>query len=224
MSKKVFLFGISGRMGQELKTLIDKMDEFECIGGYSKESPNLDLKERPDIVIDFSLPETFPDLLQFVTKHKCALVSGTTGLSDDQKSQFQKLGKTSAVFWSANMSFGVFLMARLTEMLSEYDDQYKLHIEETHHIHKKDKPSGTAIIIEDAAKTKTSNLGETISHREGEVFGVHSFIAKNDFESLEIRHEAFSRGLFAKGALDVALWLINQPPGHYEMMDYFKNR
>ena len=224
MSKKVFLFGISGRMGEELKKQIDSMDEFVCIGGYSRKTANLDDVERPDVVIDFSLPETFPVLVNFIDKHKCALVSGTTGLNPDQKEKLKVLSKNSPVFWSANMSMGVFLMAQLTEVLASYDDQYSLQVEETHHIHKKDKPSGTAIIIEDAAKKRTSKLKETISIREGEIFGIHKFTASNEFESIEIRHEAFNRGLFAKGALDVALWLVNQPSGLYEMGNYFENR
>ncbi|MCJ8275725.1 MAG: hypothetical protein HRT44_05310 [Bdellovibrionales bacterium] len=221
--KKVFLFGISGRMGAELKNQIEAHPNLICIGGYSKEDKNMDLAEAPDIVVDFSLPDAFDDLKTFMTKYPCALVSGTTGLSDDQKSELKNLGKASPVFWAANMSFGVFLMAKLTEFLAEYDENYNLHVEETHHIHKKDKPSGTAIIVEDAAKKKTQKLGETISHREGEVFGIHRFIATNEFESLEIRHEAFSRGLFAKGALDVAVWLSDQKPGFYNMDNYFEN-
>lgn len=224
MKKKVFLFGISGRMGQELKAQIDASSDLICMGGYSKENKSPQLSGSPDIIVDFSLPEAFDDLCAFKEKFPfAALVSGTTGLSEEQKKKLKAMGKEAPVFWAANMSFGVFLMSKLTEYLASFSEQYNLHIEETHHVHKKDKPSGTAIIIENAAKKKTTSLGPTISHREGEVFGIHRFIASNEFESLEIRHEANSRGLFAKGALDVGRWLVEKAPGFYDMDDYFEN-
>ena len=224
MKMKVFLFGISGRMGQELKAQIDASSDLVCIGGFSRKDKNPQLADSPDIIIDFSLPEAFEDLCAFNKKYpSAALVSGTTGLSDEQKLKLKEMGKRAPVFWAANMSFGVYLMSKLTEYLENYSQQYNLHVEETHHVHKKDKPSGTAIIIENAAKKKTNHLGPTISHREGEVFGIHRFIAANEFETLEIRHEANSRGLFAKGALDIARWLAENPPGFYALDDYFEN-
>lgn len=223
MKKNVFIFGISGRMGQEIASIVDRNSTLNLIGGYSKEQTNLDLETAPDIVIDFSLPETFDSLKTFIQKYQPALVSGTTGLSDNQKQELTELGNVAPVFWAANMSFGVYLMCKLTETLAQYQQFYNYHIEETHHVHKKDKPSGTALIVEDAARKSTSKLGETVSLREGEVFGIHSFIAESPNERLEIKHEAHNRGLFAQGAVDISMWLSQQPKGFYTMDDFFMN-
>lgn len=220
--KTVFIFGISGRMGQEVATIVEKTKGLKLIGGYSRANKNMNLPESPDIVIDFSLPETFSDLQAFIKTHNSCLVSGTTGVGDEQRTVIKKLSESVPVFWAANMSFGIYLMSKLTETLAKYDKLYSYQIEETHHIHKKDKPSGTAIIIEDAAKKSTSKLKPTISYREGEVFGIHRFSASSPNEKLEISHEAFNRGLFAQGAVDVSIWLSQQTPGLYKMDDFFQ--
>lgn len=221
--KTVFIFGITGRMGQEIAGIVEKDPHLHLLGGYSQKNKNPPLEQSPDIVIDFSLPEALSDLQEFIKKHGSCLVSGTTGLTPDQKQQLQSLGQQVPTFWSANMSFGVFLMSRLTEVLAKHDKLYCYHVEETHHIHKKDKPSGTALIIEEAAKKSTNSLGPTKSIREGEIFGIHKFIAESANERLEITHEAFNRGLFAQGAVDIAQWLVSQPKGFYVMDDFFNH-
>ena len=223
MKKSVYIFGISGRMGQEVAKIVEQTSTLELVGGYSRSSQSNEPTKSPDIVIDFSLPETFDDLTGFVKKHSSCLISGTTGINECQKKQLIKLGDSTPVFWAVNMSFGVYLMCRLTETLAKYQQFYDYHVEETHHVHKKDKPSGTALIIEDAAKASTSRLGETVSIREGEIFGIHRFIAKSPNESLEVRHEAFNRSLFAQGAVDISMWLYGKSPGFYTMDDFFQN-
>lgn len=219
----VYIFGLSGRMGQEVADIINKSSDFNLLGGYSRSNSSLELGDlpSPDLVIDFSLPAAFEDLCLFIKKHKPSVVSGTTGLTSAQLSQLKDLGGQTPIFWAANMSFGVFLMSQLTKTLARYDQLYKYHVEETHHIHKKDKPSGTAIIIENAAKASTPNLGETLSIREGEVFGIHQFIAQSKNEKIEIKHEALNRSLFAQGAVDVGRWLTTQKAGFYGMDDFF---
>jgi 4-hydroxy-tetrahydrodipicolinate reductase len=198
MSLKVFVFGETGRMGQEVKNLVENNSQMEFVGGFSLQNPNLNPEVKPDVVVDFSLPQTLPQLTEFMANHpETSIVSGTTGWTPKEFESFKKIGTQSTVFWSANMSFGVYLMCQLTEMLARYDRFYKFHVEETHHIHKKDKPSGTAIIIENAAKKSTDLLGETLSYREGEVFGIHHFIGESENEKLQITHEAFNRSLFA---------------------------
>lgn len=222
MRKDVFVFGLSGRMGQEVKSRLENDKVFEFQGGHSRSTPNLTPEKSPDLVIDFSLPEGFSELADFIEKNNSPLVSGTTGLDKDQKKKLGELGQKVPVFWASNMSFGVYLMCQLTEWLASYDKFYEYHVEETHHIHKKDKPSGTALTIEDSARKSTENLKPTIAHREGEVFGIHSFFANSKDEIIEIKHEAKNRGLFAQGAIDVGKWLIRQPPGFYGMDDFFK--
>ena len=209
-------------MGQEVAKIAKSTTNLSLAGGLSEENLNPTLEQSPDIIIDFSLPENLPNLISFAKNHNSCVVSGTTGFSESEFTQFKKLANDRAVFWSANMSFGVFLMCQLTQKLAQYNELFKFHVEETHHIHKKDKPSGTAIMVEEAAKKSTNTLEPTVSHREGEVFGIHRFVATSENESLEIRHEAFNRSLFAQGAVDAGMWLCQQKPGFYSMEDFAK--
>lgn len=206
-------------MGQEVAKIVESHPNLKLIGGLSEGNPDPNLKESPELVIDFSLPGNLPSLVRFIHKHSSKLVSGTTGLSTEEFSDLKRLGDTTSVFWSANMSFGVYLMCQLTEQLARYQRLYQFHVEETHHVHKKDKPSGTALMVESAARKSTDELKPTVSHREGEVFGIHSFIANSKNESLEVRHEAFNRTLFAQGAVDAGLWLLKKEAGYYGMDD-----
>ena len=221
VKKSIFIFGKSGRMGQEVAKIVKQSPFLSLAGGLSrKEKPALD--SSPDLVIDFSLPQAFSELLAFMEKHGSPLVSGTTGFDKSQMTKLHSLGRKVPVFWSANMSFGIYLMTKLTETLAKYKKFYKYQIEETHHAHKKDKPSGTALVLEKTALGFT-DLQPTLSHRKPEVFGIHRFIARSENEQLEIRHEALNRKLFAQGAVDVGKWLIQQPAGFYRMKDFFKS-
>ena len=222
MSKKVFIFGESGRMGTHVKNIVDAHPSLTFAGGYQKGSDS-SVAEKPDLVIDFSLPEATPSLCEFVKTHGCAVVSGTTGWSSVEKKSFEQLSTRAPIFWSANMSFGVYLMCQMTEWLARYQDMYRYRIEETHHIHKKDKPSGTALLVKDAAEKVLPSVDDVESIREGEVFGIHRFMAQSDNELIEVRHEALNRKLFAQGAVDVGVWLMDQPTGLYTMDDFFQH-
>lgn len=223
MKKNVFLFGATGRMGQELQALLTHHPTLQYVGGFSRSHPVLSAQKQIDVVIDFSLPETQPQLLDFLDRHPAALVSGTTGLNIEQKNALKKIASTRPVFWSANMSFGVYLLCRFTEQLARYQNLYRYHIEETHHIHKKDKPSGTALLVADAAAKTLGTPPPVESFREGEVFGIHHFIAESTNERITVSHEAFNRTVFAQGALDVAVWLIQQKAGDYTMDDFYNS-
>ncbi len=220
--KSVFIFGNSGRMGREVRGIVEKTHCLSFLGGCSKRNKNTETSLSPDIVIDFSLPQALTDLKDFIEKHKSCLVSGTTGFNETEKKQLEKMGQTVPVFWSANMSFGIHLMIKLTESLAKYEKFYKYQIEEIHHIHKKDKPSGTALILEKTARQFT-RLEPTVSRRQEDVFGIHRVIARSENEQLEICHQAFNRKLFARGAVDISIWLCEQPPGFYGMDDFLGN-
>ncbi len=222
MSTGVYIFGVTGRMGQEIQKIVNNTNGLEFVGGFSKEDTNTSPKRKPDVVIDFSLPEALPQLEEFMGENPCALVSGITGYKGDDFTKLKTMAKNHPVFWAANMSFGVYIMCQLTEILAKFDAFYDFRIEETHHIHKKDKPSGTALIVEKAARKSTDQLEPIVSHREGEVFGIHRFVASSQNEQLEITHTAHNRSLFAQGAIAVAQWLVCQKPGFYEMDDFFK--
>ena len=240
--KSVFIFGKSGRMGQEVAKVVKENRFLRFVGGFSQKDKNHLISPSPDIVIDFSLPEAFSDLRAFIEKHNCSLVSGTTGWKEDQKKQLEELGKKVPVFWAANMSFGIHLMTKLIETLARYErfhsnqiqkihpnqiapliastELYSYQIQETHHIHKKDKPSGTALVLEKTARDSGLRLKKTKAHRKKEVFGIHRFIATSGNEQLEIQHQASNRKLFARGAVDISVWLCQQKPGFYGMDDF----
>ena len=220
--KSVLIFGETGRMGQEVKKIVEASPSLEYAGGFNRKNADAIKSLNPDIIIDFSLPAATESLINFVNEKPCAVVSGTTGWTEDEANKYKALGEVAPVFWSANMSFGVFLMCKLTEMLAKYDKFYNFKIEETHHIHKKDKPSGTAIMVKNAAEKSTSEIKTVESLREGEVFGIHRFIANSPNETLEIRHDATNRALFAQGAVDISEWLVSKPNGFYEMKDFFE--
>ena len=220
--KSVFIFGKTGRMGREVEKIVRKTPSLHLVGGMTNKSEDIKIDLSPDIVIDFSLPQAFDSLKNFIKKHNSCLVSGTTGLRETQKKQLEEMGKKVPVFWSANMSFGIYIMIKITEKLARYNKFYKYRIEETHHTHKKDKPSGTSLIIEKAAK-KFTNPDPIISYRKDEVFGIHRFIAVSENEQLEICHRALNRKLFAHGAINISLWLCEQSAGFYSMEDFFKN-
>lgn len=221
--KNVFIFGESGRMGQEVKKIVEAHSQLNYIGGFDRKNPDAIKNLNPDIIIDFSLPAATPTLVDIVKEKPCAVVSGTTGWSEVEFQSYKDLGQVAPVFWSANMSFGVYLMCQMTEMLARYEKFYEFNIEETHHIHKKDKPSGTALIVKEAALKSTKNIQSVNSIREGEVFGIHRFIANSANENIEIKHEATSRSLFAQGAVDISIWLSDKDKGYHSMDDFFRS-
>ena len=221
--KSVFVFGESGRMGSHVCDLLSHHNDLNYSGGFRRGVDLHEIAQEIDIIIDFSLPDTLKDLVEFAKRKKACVVSGTTGLNDSQIAQLQTLGETVPVFWSANMSFGVFLLCQLAKSLAKWDQFYDFSLSETHHIHKKDSPSGTALLIEKEVKKATQKQIPIQAFREGEVFGIHQFTALSPFEKIEINHEALDRKLFAKGALDIAGWLWQKPPGFYEMADFFSD-
>lgn len=218
----VYVFGSTGRMGQLVCENVSFNKDLELVGGFSRRQKENAPQKSPEIVIDFSLPAALDDLILFTKEHKSCIVSGTTGYTEEQFEKLKSLANDVPIFWSANMSFGVFLMCQLVEKLAAFEAFYSFQIEETHHKHKVDKPSGTALIIEKAARQNTAKIKPTLSHREGEVFGIHHFSAQSKLEKLTITHEALDRSLFAQGAIKISLWLKNQKPGFYQMTDFFE--
>lgn len=134
----------------------------------------------------------------------------------------QLASKKIPVLWASNMSMGVNVLNQMLKNLNAIRD-YDFYIEETHHIHKKDAPSGTALTIqkhlEKAIKKKVKDI---VSYREGEVFGQHKVIVKGPEETILIQHDALNRTVFAKGAVTCAKWILKKKPGHYSIEDVLK--
>lgn len=195
-----------------------------------------------NIVIDFSSPESTKALLQNALHTPKPLVVGTTGLDSESFALLRQASKTMPILYATNMSRGVSVLNKLATIVASTLKESDIEICETHHRFKKDAPSGTALTLaEHCAKARNldldsikvsgreGNIGERskdeialMSLRGGDIVGKHTIGFYLDGEYLELTHTATSRLTFAKGALDVALWLINQQNGLYDMNDALK--
>ena len=225
---RILLIGVSGRMGGEVLTLCQEMPDIDVVAGVGKGAGKLSVAtyenlnlvtETVDIVIDFSLPEIFSGVCSWSLKHKIPLVSGTTGLSADNFAEMRKAGEKIAVLWSPNMSLGVAWMRQTLGMFAKLNS-FDFQIDEIHHRHKKDKPSGTAIYLKESLDRAVGRETPPInSSRVGGVFGVHRVLAVSEEEQITLEHSALNRRVFARGALTAAQWLRTQAPGCYSLKD-----
>ncbi len=219
---KVAVLGVSGRMGVAISAILSN-EGFDFTGITSK-TPNVpEIIANSDVIIDFSSPQALVSILPHL-KPGAVLVSGTTGLGLDLE-KLQSAGLGARVIWSANMSFGVNVLAYFTQKFAGVlDAKYDIEILEKHHKHKKDAPSGTALFLGESAAAgrgvafsdvkaldRMTREGKRIdgeigfaSQRGGEIIGFHevSFIAPN--ERIWLGHEAFDRSIFASGAVKMA--------------------
>jgi 4-hydroxy-tetrahydrodipicolinate reductase len=198
------------------------------------------LLENCDVVIDFTLPNGTEELLEIAIK-ECAkpLVIGTTGLSQHQLNLVQEASKYMPILYATNMSLGVALLNKLAYMASEILSDFDAEIVEQHHRYKKDAPSGTALTLaEHVAAARGLSLDDVrvsgrdgiigertkdeiavMSLRGGDIVGRHTAGFYNDGEYIELNHTATSRDTFAKGAIKVSKWIINQENGLYKITD-----
>lgn len=253
---KLAISGVAGRMGREIATqaLADKAlrvvgaleaPGHEALGqdlGQFLGKPSTQVIITEDIrsvlaeaqlLIDFTTPEATMAHARLAAPRKVMLVVGTTGLSTGQLATLKRLAKRTPIFWSPNMSVGVFVMRRMLAeaaavlKASGLDRGAELRISETHHVHKKDKPSGTAKQLAEDLKSLFPLIESDIpihAKREGEVVGVHDVLLTLGDERLRIEHEALSRTIFARGALVIAKTLVERVhrPGFHTMDSLFK--
>ena len=197
------------------------------------------LLENCDVVIDFSAPIASEKVLEANLETKKPLVIATTGLNDHQKNLMIETSKNAPVLYATNMSLGVAILNKLVAMVSEKLKDFDIEIVEQHHRYKVDAPSGTALTLaESCAKARGLELKDVIitgrsghvgarskneigvfAVRGGDVVGRHTVGFYNDGEFLELNHTATSRETFARGAIKVAKWLVNQKPGLYSIND-----
>lgn len=250
---KVIISGVTGRIGRRVLKLVLQNPHFELVAGLvSPSSKDLgkdlgfllegDLAGKAvgvkatesladvqaDVVIDFALPEGFDELVDYCVLTNTPLVSGTTGLN---QASFDRIGQASKyipLLWTSNFSLNVQIFKNLLQILKQTNPNGEFSVVETHHIHKKDMPSGTAIslaqAIEPSSKmTKltdhTFKLGEVAisAHREGEVPGTHEVVCRLDNETITLKHESHNPGIFAEGAFNAARWIIGKPAGYYDL-------
>lgn len=244
----LILSGCNGRMGQAIAALAKDSEKYRIVAGFdasterNKDFPVYDdfhhIQERADVMIDFSHISATPKVLDYCTKNKMPLVLATTGIAGDLEKQVFEAAKTIPIFKSFNMSLGIsVLLALVRQAAKVLGDSSDIEIIEKHHNQKLDSPSGTALMIADAAKSALNyepiyvyGRGREQRKRDKKEIGIHavrggtiigeheiSFIGDN--EIITISHSARSRALFAEGALKAAEFVIGKPAGLYNMDD-----
>ena len=227
------LLGATGRMGTLVAQLIRAhyAEHLDVAAAPSGQAPDLDAFATCDIVIDFSLPEGTARLTDWLVSNvdrPATVVSGTTGCGDDVRQRFLELGRTRKVMHATNFSAGVAAMTRLLRTAAPLLGSlgYTPVVTETHHRHKKDAPSGTALTLAGALRPVDPDTVQTHSIRAGEIVCRHDVTFFGDHDTLTISHDALDRGVFARGAIDVALWLhsLGDVRGSYTIDDYVSAR
>ena len=245
---EVILHGCNGRMGQMLSELISKDEEMKVVAGIepSGEAKNDypvyksfdELKETADVIIDFSTASAIDSLLDYCEKTHTPLVLCSTGLSEAQLGRVERLAKVSAVLVSANMSLGINVLLKLLKNVTKtlYGNSFDIEIVEKHHNQKLDAPSGTALALADVMKEELDDISYNLDRskerkkrerneigisavRGGTIVGEHEVIFAGTDEVIEIKHTAYSRAIFAKGAMSAAKFLKGKNAGKYSMSD-----
>lgn len=232
MKLNIGLFGGDGKMGQAVVQMLagkktqNKLVPFFYVGKkkpelFTHSSPDLDSakSKKVDVWIDFSSPEGLGRLLQHIANTDAAVVSGTTGLSERDFNLLKQRAKSKKIFWASNMSPGLWAFRQALKGFGSIND-FDFAIEEIHHIHKKDKPSGTAKTIhKDLESVVNKKIDPPVSYRLGGVFGIHTVFAASANEVITMQHQALNRSVFAEGAIMAADWIVNQKSGLYTMDD-----
>ncbi|MEC9283694.1 MAG: dihydrodipicolinate reductase C-terminal domain-containing protein [Bdellovibrionota bacterium] len=214
------LMGANGRMGQ---AIIKNQEAFRalCVCELGRNiSDAHELSDSCKTLIDFSLPEVTPQVIEFCKEHKLKLVSGVTGYSEEQLEVLKDYSSENAVFWSPNMSLGVAIFKHMLKSLKAAKE-WDYHLHEAHHIHKIDRPSGTAKYLQRATEDVVGKEVPVTDMRGGGVFGVHELYAMSPEEEIQITHRAYNREVFAKGALEAAAWIQAKEKGFFCMDDMF---
>lgn len=171
-----------------------------------------------DVAIDFSLPEGFDPVLALCVERGAGFVSGTTGISQAQQAALAAAGTRIPLVWATNFSLGVAVLAELVERAAATLPGWDCDIVESHHVHKKDAPSGTALTLGEAAQ-QGGATPRYASLRAGDIIGEHLVQFAGQGERVELVHRATNRDIFARGALHVARQLRQREPGCYRVRD-----
>ncbi len=235
----VGITGYKGRVGQILVNEVEAAQDLTLAGGVDMGDDTKALFEKADVIIDFTRPEATVAHAKLAAETGTALVIGTTGLDDAQEDVLKTAAQKTSILYAANMSVGVnMLLALVEQAAARLGIDWDIEIFETHHHHKIDSPSGTALALGKAAQKGRENIikggGDFVTDREGkrnqgdigyavqrggDVVGEHDVTFFSQGERLTLGHKATDRSLFAKGALHGARWIKDQPAGLYSMQD-----
>ena len=249
MKTKIILSGACGRMGKAVSDAVAANDSYEIVCGvdvaasttslpYPVYTSFAEIKETADVIIDFSHHSAVTSVLDYACEHSIPAVIATTGHTDEECAYIEKAQESTAVFYSRNMSIGINLTIALAKKAASIlGESFDIEIVEEHHSMKLDAPSGTALMIADAIRDtldrdteyvydrhlerRQRDPGEIGIHsvRGGSIVGEHEVIFAGKDEVLRIHHSAFSREVFAKGALSAAGFLSKKSRGYYNMED-----
>jgi len=229
----ISLFGASGRMGRAIAEAVAERDDVKLS------------EHRPDVFVDFSVPEALGRQLGEAVWAGKPMLVGTTGLMSEHQALIDDAAEKIAIVQAANMSLGVNLLSHLVrETSARLGEDWDIEIVEMHHRFKVDAPSGTALLLGAAAaggrgvaldevseRARDGNAGARrpgaigfASLRGGSVAGEHQVVFAAEGERIELGHRAESRAIFANGAVRAALWLIGKPAGRYTMADVLELR
>ena len=243
---KIILNGCFGRMGKVITEIVKENNECEIIAGVDAFSQGQsdfpvyknidDVKEKADVIIDFSNPSALDDLLNFATYNKSAIVLATTGYNDEQISKIKEYSKKIPVFFTFNMSLGINLLTALSKKAASIlGNDFDIEIIEKHHNQKLDAPSGTALMLANSinevfddslqyeydrhSKRQKRSKKEIGMHsvRGGTIVGEHEVIFAGKDEVITLSHSAASRTVFANGAVKAAIFMSKKEPGLYDM-------
>ena len=247
---KLAISGCMGKMGQQLIKSSTKDKNFKLvvltenkvikkkISGVKPHLNNEQAFRNVDVIIDFTAPKCTLEILKIATKLKKKVVIGTTGFTKKEENIIKNYSKKITILKAGNMSLGINLLMYLTEIVSKsLNDKFLSKIFEVHHKHKKDHPSGTALMLgKGIADGKNKTLYRLIgkkflnkksfpygkkinfnSLRKGNIIGEHEVKFSSGKEIITLNQEAFDRALYSEGALTAARWLINKRPGLYSM-------
>ena len=242
--------GCMGRMGQQLIKSANKDKTIKLvaltenriinkkINGIKPELNTIKALSKANVIIDFTIPKCTFEVLKIASKLRKRVVIGTTGFTKKEENLIKKFSKMIPILKAGNMSLGINLLMYLTEITSaSLGSNYLSKVFEVHHKHKKDHPSGTALMLgkgiavgknKDFYKMmgkkylnkKKFPYGKKInfnSIRKGEIIGEHEVAFSSGKEIIKLNHEAFDRALYSEGAITAAKWLINKKPGLYSM-------
>ena len=244
---EVLVNGCNGKMGQVVCDLVEKDEDLLLKCGFDKENTgefafpvytNInEITEKPDVIIDFSIPVATFNILEYAKKNKVPVVIATTGFTEEQENLIKEYSKDLPIFKSANMSYDINIMKRIVMELAPLLKGTDIEITEVHHNRKIDSPSGTAQMLADAIN---SSLGNTYhceynrhdkrekrdkkeigmsSIRGGNIVGEHTVQFFGEYETFEIKHTSYSRNVFAEGAIKAAKFISNKESGFYNMDD-----
>jgi len=236
---RIGIIGSQGRMGQAIAQLLAE-GEHTCAGGVDKGQGVADLADASDALVDFSSPAALKDNLHAAIGAGIPILVGTTGLDDSHHAALDSAAQAVPVLQTGNTSLGVTLLAHLVrEAAARLGPDWDIEVMEMHHRMKVDAPSGTALLLGEAAaqargidlaaNSESGRDGFTGQRNEGAigfaalrggtVAGEHSVIFAGEQERITLSHSAENRMIFARGAVKGATWLIGKPPGRYSMQD-----